>query len=105
MPRRAGRLSRQPPIVEKAPDARTVLVVGDFMATGLAEGLDTAFAENTKVRIVVRSNGSSGFARDDFYNWPEQIKPLIEAEKPAGNAIHGRRLFASISGLICSGQL
>ncbi|MCZ8544381.1 DUF459 domain-containing protein [Mesorhizobium qingshengii] len=71
------------PIVEKAPDARTVLVVGDFMAAGLAEGLDTAFGENAGIRIVARSNGSSGFVRDDFYNWPEQIKSLIEAEKPA----------------------
>ena len=71
------------PIVEKAPDARVVLVVGDFMASGLAEGLDTAFAENPGVRIVARSNGSSGFVRDDFYNWPEQIKSLIETEKPA----------------------
>lgn len=73
----------QTPIAEKVPDARTVLVVGDFMASGLAEGLDTAFAENTGIRIVVRSNGSSGFVRDDFYNWPEQIKTLIETEKPA----------------------
>ncbi|RWE64735.1 DUF459 domain-containing protein, partial [Mesorhizobium sp.] len=84
-PRAAPRRPAEPAtqIVEKAPDARTVLVVGDFMASGLAEGLDTAFAENTKVRIVVRSNGSSGFVRDDFYNWPEQIKSLIETEKPA----------------------
>ncbi|MER8748863.1 DUF459 domain-containing protein [Mesorhizobium sp. M1050] len=82
---RAPRPPAEPetPVVEKAPDARAVLVVGDFMAAGLAEGLDTAFAENAGVRIVVRSNGSSGFVRDDFYNWPEQIKSLIEAEKPA----------------------
>ncbi|MEZ2329470.1 DUF459 domain-containing protein [Mesorhizobium sp. RCC_202] len=71
------------PIVEKTTDAKVVLVVGDFMASGLAEGLDTAFADNPAVRIVVRSNGSSGFARDDFYNWPVEIKSLIETEKPA----------------------
>ncbi|MBZ9740062.1 MULTISPECIES: DUF459 domain-containing protein [unclassified Mesorhizobium] len=87
-PKKKPRAPRPPaepatPVVEKAPDARTVLVVGDFMAAGLAEGLDDAFAENTGVRIVVRSNGSSGFVRDDFYNWPEQIKSLIETEKPA----------------------
>lgn len=82
---RAPRPPAEPeiPVVDKAPDARTVLVVGDFMAAGLAEGLDTAFAENAGVRIVVRSNGSSGFVRDDFYNWPEQIKLLIKTEKPA----------------------
>jgi hypothetical protein len=73
----------QIPLAEKAADARSVLVVGDFMAGGLAEGLDAAFAENPGVRIVVRSNGSSGFVRDDVYNWPEKIRSLIEAEKPA----------------------
>ncbi|CDX11327.1 conserved exported hypothetical protein [Mesorhizobium sp. ORS 3324] len=71
------------PIVEKAPDARVVLVVGDFLAGGLAEGLDDAFADNPAVRIVSRSNGSSGFVRDDFYNWPVEIKSLIETEKPS----------------------
>ncbi|MET3591915.1 MULTISPECIES: DUF459 domain-containing protein [Mesorhizobium] len=71
------------PIVEKTPDARVVLVVGDFLAGGLAEGLDDAFADNPAVRIVVRSNGSSGFVRDDFYNWPVEIKSLIETEKPS----------------------
>ncbi|WP_296747009.1 DUF459 domain-containing protein [Mesorhizobium sp.] len=71
------------PVVEKTPDARIVLVVGDFMAGGLAEGLDTAFADNPAVKVVSRSNGSSGFVRDDFYNWPAQIKSVIEAEKPA----------------------
>jgi len=75
------------PVVEKTPDARTVLVVGDFMASGLAEGLDTAFADNAGVKIVSRSNGSSGFVRDDFYNWPEQIKTLIDTEKPAAIVI------------------
>jgi uncharacterized protein len=75
------------PIVEKAPDARVVLVVGDFMASGLAEGLDTTFADNAGVRIVSRSNGSSGFVRDDFYDWPKQIKSLIETEKPAAVVI------------------
>jgi len=82
---RAPRPPAEPeiPIVEKAPDARVVLVVGDFMAAGLGEGLDAAFAQNPDVRVVIRSNGSSGFVRDDFYNWPEQLRPLIEAEKPA----------------------
>ena len=73
----------QTPVVEKTPDARVVLVVGDFMAGGLAEGLDTAFADNPAVRVVSRSNGSSGFVRDDFYNWPAQIKSVIDAEKPS----------------------
>ncbi len=30
-----------------------------------------------------QSNGSSGFVRDDFFNWPEQIATMVETEKPA----------------------
>lgn len=71
------------PTVEKKPDARVVLVVGDFMAGGLAEGLEDVFAENPDIRVSDRSKGSSGFVRDDFYDWPAEIKPLLESEKPA----------------------
>ncbi|RUM97586.1 DUF459 domain-containing protein [Pseudaminobacter arsenicus] len=71
------------PEVEKLADARTVLVVGDFLSGGLAEGLENVYAENPRVRIADRSNGSSGFVRDDFFDWPKEIGPLIEAEKPA----------------------
>jgi hypothetical protein len=79
--------SREPPPqaaeVAKHPDARVVLVVGDFLAGGLAEGLATAFVENPDVRVVDRSNGSSGFVRQDFYDWADRIGELITAERPA----------------------
>lgn len=69
--------------VEKLADARVVLVIGDFLGAGVAEGLNTVFAQNPKIRIVDKTNGSSGFVRDDYYNWPENAKALIEQEKPA----------------------
>lgn len=69
--------------VEKKPDARTVLVVGDFMASGLAEALTTTFDRNANVRVLDRSQGSSGFVRQDVYDWPKQINAVIDAEKPA----------------------
>ena len=72
-----------PQAVEKLENARPVLVVGDFMAGGLAEGLQDAFAQSPGVRVEVRANGSSGFVRDDFYDWPGQIGSLIEEVKPA----------------------
>lgn len=71
------------PVIEKLPDAKVVLVIGDFMGAGIAEGLSAVFAENAKVRVVDKTNGSSGFVRDDYYNWPEKAKALIEQEKPA----------------------
>src|SRR6185312_7260854 len=71
------------PAPEKAADARVVLVIGDFLAAGLAEGLENAFEENPEVRIVDRSNGSSGFVRDDYYDWPKEVSAVIASEKPA----------------------
>lgn len=71
------------PVIEKAADARVVLVIGDFLGAGIAEGLSTVFAENAKIRVIDKTSGSSGLVRDDFYNWPEQAKALIEQEKPA----------------------
>jgi len=68
---------------DKQEDARVLLVVGDFLAGGLAEGLVAVYAEDPTVRVVDRSNGSSGFVRDDHYDWPGRIGSVIEEEKPA----------------------
>lgn len=76
-----------PEAVAKAENARVVLVVGDFLASGLAEGLESAYATLPDVRVVVRANGSSGIVRDDFYDWPAEIGGIIEQEKPAAVVI------------------
>lgn len=73
----------EPAIPAKLPDAKTVLVVGDFMASGLAEGLDAAFIDSPGVRVIDKADGSSGFVRDDHLNWPATIGSLIETEKPS----------------------
>lgn len=72
-----------PAEVAKRDDARTVLVIGDFFAAGLAEGLSTAFAEMDAIRVATRTNGSSGLVRDDFYDWPREIGAILAEEKPA----------------------
>ncbi len=72
-----------PPALDKADDARKVLVIGDFVAGGLAEGLEAAFETDASVAIVSRSNGSSGLVRDDFYDWPATVGPLIDEIEPA----------------------
>jgi len=73
----------QATVVTKRPDARTVLVIGDFLASGLAEGLTTAFSQNPNVRIVDRTSGSSGFVREDYHNWAKNADELISADRPA----------------------
>ena len=59
-----------------------MLVLGDFLAGGLAEGLSSAYAESPGVRVVNRSNGSSGFVRDDYYDWNGEIAGILEDVSP-----------------------
>lgn len=73
----------EPPPPEKQTDAKVVMVVGDFVAAGLSEGLQAAYAQSPGVRIIDDTKGSSGFVRDDFYDWPHRIGELIDKEKPA----------------------
>lgn len=69
--------------VDKKPDARKILVVGDFIGNGLAEGLDLAFASDPDLKVVSRINGSSGFVRNDHFDWPDNIGKILDEEKPA----------------------
>ncbi|WP_421857262.1 DUF459 domain-containing protein [Oricola sp.] len=69
--------------VEKHENARVVLVVGDFIAGGMAQGLKEAFDDVSSVSVVVRANGSSGLVRDDYYNWPGSIGAIIEEISPS----------------------
>jgi hypothetical protein len=78
-----GAAAPQAAEVSKRSDARAVLVIGDFLAGGLAEGLTTALTENAGVKVVDRSSGSSGFVRLDFHNWATEIDRLITSERPA----------------------
>ncbi len=82
-PRGEGVEPPQVAVVTKRPDARVVLVIGDFLGSGLAEGLTTALTQNPDIRIVDRTSGSSGFVREDFLNWPEKVGELIASERPA----------------------
>lgn len=82
-PQEGADTTPQVTVVTKRPDARTVLVIGDFLASGLAEGLTTAFVQNPNVKIVDRTSGSSGFVREDFHNWAKKADELISAERPA----------------------
>lgn len=72
-----------PPTPEKIENARKILVIGDFVADGLAAGLSEAFASSPGVVIEERSNGSSGLVRTDYFNWQSELPALIAEVKPA----------------------
>ena len=81
----SARATAEPPAepVQKIENARVVLVVGDFLGGAVADGLTDTFAELAGVRVVDRTNGSSGMVRDDYYDWPGSIASIIGEEKPS----------------------
>ena len=93
--------------VEKAADAKRVIVVGDFMAKALAKGLGEAFAENPGIIVIDASNGSSGLVRDDFYDWNARL-PEIASAKNAELVVvmigaNDRQEIRSASGRLAKG--
>lgn len=71
-----------PAAVAKSETAKRILVIGDFVAGGLAEGLEEAYAQSPDVLVIATTNGSSGLVRDDYYDWPGTIGGLIEEHQP-----------------------
>lgn len=71
-----------PAAVAKSETAKRILVIGDFVAGGLAEGLEEAYAQSADVLVMATTNGSSGLVRDDYYDWPGTVGGLIQEHKP-----------------------
>lgn len=69
--------------VEKLPDAKKVLVIGDFMATALSDGLVMSFISDPGIVIEKRTDGSSGLVRSDHLDWPVTLAAYIAEVKPA----------------------
>lgn len=71
-----------PKAVVKLADARRVLVIGDFFAGGLADGLSARLSDAETVIVIDETKGLSGFVRDDIVNWPQVLPALLEEHKP-----------------------
>ncbi len=74
---------QQKPPAQKRDDARLILVIGDFMARGLAEGLIEAFRDNANIRVQERIYDSSGLVRTDHYDWNKNVQAILDEEDPA----------------------
>ncbi len=71
------------PEVAKAENARKILVVGDFLANGLGEGLNDSFAATPDVAVETRGEVASGLVREDHFNWQDKLPAAIDEVKPA----------------------
>lgn len=61
----------------RKPDAKRFLLSVTSSATVWPEGLDVAFASDPDLRVVTRINGSSGFVRNDHFDWPDNIGKIL----------------------------
>ncbi|MEP0941839.1 MAG: SGNH family hydrolase [Rhizobiaceae bacterium] len=67
----------------KSENAKVILVVGDFFASGLADGLTTALAQAPTLKVVNKAKGLSGFVRTDIVDWSQDLQPLVEEHRPS----------------------
>lgn len=82
-PAPAPQPSRQPAAasdVEKSENARRIMVMGDSLAVDLARALERLYADNPEIAVIENAVGSSGFVRDDFFDWNEAIEDEIMAD-------------------------
>lgn len=73
--------------VQKLDTAKHILVVGDFMAASLADGLRDTFANAPGVVIDEHTDGASGLVRDDHYDWIARLPGFLAEQKPAAVVI------------------
>lgn len=72
--------------VDKNPDARRILVLGDFFGASLALGLAESFAQDRTVAIDSSTNGTSGFVRYDTFNWDAHLRTVLGDPDLGGKA-------------------
>lgn len=66
--------------VEKSDNARRVAVFGDSLAVDLARALERLYADNPEISVSEQAVGSSGFVRDDFFDWNAAIEDEVIAD-------------------------
>lgn len=64
--------------VDKNPDARRILVIGDFFGASLGTGLAESFAQDRTVAIDTATNGVSGFVRYDNFDWDKNLTKVLD---------------------------
>ena len=68
------------PAVDKAPDATRLAVFGDSLAIDLARALERFYAEDPNLVVVGQGVSSSGFVRDDYFDWNAALSEQIAAD-------------------------
>lgn len=76
----AASLPPPKPQVEKAPNATRLAVFGDSLAIDLSKALERFYAEDPNLVVINQGVSSSGFVRDDYFDWNKAISEQIAAD-------------------------
>jgi hypothetical protein len=82
-PRKAAPVAALPPPkpqVEKAENATRLAVFGDSLAVDLAKALERFYAEDPNLVVINQGVGSSGFVRDDYFDWNKTVGEQIAVD-------------------------
>lgn len=73
---------RKPQQQSKGKNAKRILVIGDFVASAVADALKQLFTENSDVIIINDTAPASGLVRTDHISWKSTISERIDKNKP-----------------------
>ena len=68
------------PQVEKAADATRLAVFGDSLAIDLSKALERHYADDANLVVVNEGVSSSGFVRDDYFDWNAALRAELDAD-------------------------
>jgi len=77
-PRRAVGAPPKFAVVEKDPDAGVILVLGDRMAKGVADGLKFTLADKSMVRVEPMIENKSGLLGEEGADWPTRAQSRVK---------------------------
>ncbi|WP_208434928.1 SGNH/GDSL hydrolase family protein [Bartonella phoceensis] len=66
----------------KKENAKRILVIGDFVASAVADALKKFFMDNRDIIIINHTIPNSGLVRTDQTSWKSHISKLIDKNKP-----------------------
>ena len=76
----AASLPPPKPQVTKAEDATRLAVFGDSLAIDLSRALERFYAEDSHLAVIDQGVSSSGFVRDDYFDWNKAVDQQIAAD-------------------------
>ncbi|CDO46206.1 hypothetical protein AT246_01990 [Bartonella henselae] len=66
----------------KKENAKRILVIGDFVASAVANALKNLFTDNSDIIIINNTIPDSGLVRTDHISWKSNLSELIDKNKP-----------------------